>query len=144
MVVVSDTTVLIALGRIGLLWLLERLWCSVIIPEAVYQEVLKGLHGSREITEAVNLGWLQIKSVNNQKMVRLLQGDLRGRGECECIVLAEETGAKAILTDDKKARKVALSAGVEVAGTLGLLVRATKEGILTKQEAIDAVESLIR
>ncbi|MCL6558179.1 MAG: hypothetical protein K6U74_05130 [Firmicutes bacterium] len=73
MAVVSDTTVLIALGRIGLLWLLERLWGSVIIPEAVYQEALKGLHGSREITEA-----------------------------------------------------------------------ATKEGILMKQEAIDAVESLIK
>ncbi|MBE3572947.1 MAG: hypothetical protein IMW95_08340 [Moorella humiferrea] len=68
-------------------------------------------------------------------MVALLQAGLRGRGECECIVLAQEIGAKAVLTDDKKARKAVEASGIAAAGTLGLLVRAAKEGILAKGEA---------
>lgn len=142
--VVSDTTVLIALGRTGKLKLLEKLWGTVAVPEAVYQEAVNDLPGGREVAEAIEAGWLLVKRVENQDTVRLLQATgLKGRGECECIVLAREIGAKAILTDDKKARKTALACGIETAGTLGLLVQAAREGILTKQEALTAVKSLV-
>lgn len=143
--VVSDTTVLIALSRIGKLELLEKLWGTVAVPEAVYQEAINDLPGSREIADAMEAGWLQVRKVESQDTVRLLQaGGLKGRGECECIVLAREIGAKAILTDDKKARKTALACGVERAGTLGLLVQAVKEGVLTRQEALAALEALVK
>ncbi len=114
MAVICDTTVLIALARIGYLWLLEKLWGSVVIPEAVYQEATKGVPGSNEITQAVNSGWVQVKKVQNPQIVRLLQSNLRGKGGCECIVLAGEIGAKVILFDDKKARKAALQGSVQV------------------------------
>lgn len=141
--VVSDTTVLIALGRIGRLGLLEKLWGAVTVPEAVYQEVANDLPGGKEIAEAVKSGWLQVGSVKDQATVRLLQTvGLLGKGESECIVLAKEIGARVILTDDKKARKTAAAGGIETTGTLGLLVQAVREGILTKEDALAAVESL--
>jgi|GEM_PF-4903845 len=72
-----------------------------------------GSPGSEEVAKAVEAGWLRVEKVKDRKMVALLQAGLRGRGECECIVLAREIGAKAVLTDDKKERGYA----VEKAGT---------------------------
>lgn len=140
--VVSDTTILIGLSRIGCLWLLEKLWGTVAIPEAVYEEVTKGFLGSVGVAAAVGEGWLRVEKVQDQKVVALLQLSLKGRGESECIVLAREIGAKAVLTDDKKARKAVEASGIAAIGTLGLLVRATKEGILAKEQALNAIKGL--
>lgn len=142
--VISDTTVLIALGRIGMLWLLKELWGTVVVPEAVYREAANDLPGGKEVADAVKSGWLQVKGVKTQETVHLLQVQgLKGRGECECIVLAKEIGAKAMLLDDKRARKTAQATGIEAVGTLALLVHAAKEGLLTKQDAGTAVKSLM-
>jgi predicted nucleic acid-binding protein len=135
---------LIALARIGYLRLQKELWNVVVIPEAVYQEASKGVPGNDEIAQAVKTKWIQVAKVQNQKMVLLLQGNLRGKGECECIILAQETGAKVILTDDKKARKIASQGGLRVIGTLGLLMMAAQEGIITKKDATQAVNSLVK
>jgi len=143
-VVISDTTVLIALARAGYLWLLEKLWGSIVIPEAVYLEATKGLPGKSVIDGAVDAGWIKVQKVQNQQMVRLLRSDLRGKGECECIILAGEIGAKAVLIDDKKARKIARQAGIEIIGTLGVLVMAVKGNILQKDEAVKVVELLVK
>jgi predicted nucleic acid-binding protein len=75
-VVICDTTVLIALARIGCLWLQKELWNAIVIPEAVYQEASKGVPGNDEIAQAVKSSWLQVGKVQNQKMVLLLQGNL--------------------------------------------------------------------
>jgi len=141
--VVSDTTVLISLAKTGFLWVLEKLWPSVIIPAAVRNEVLRGIPGSKEVTEAFGSGWLSVKEVRDQRLARIMQQSiLRGRGECECVVLAVEIGAAAILTDDKKARRIAKESGIEVVGTLGLLVHAVSESVLTREEALEAVQKL--
>lgn len=144
MVVISDATVLIALARTEYLWVLEKLWGSIVIPKAVYLETTKGLPGKTTINEAVQAGWIKVQKVQNRQMVRLLRSDLRGKGECECIILAGEIGAKAVLIDDKKARKIARQAGIEVIGTLGVLVMAVKENILQRDEAVKVVERLVK
>lgn len=140
--VISDTTVLIALASTGRLWILRNLWDSVILPEAVYFEVTRGLRGREEVSEALNSGWAKVRNVQDRRLVNLLQGDLRGRGECECIVLAGELGIDTVLIDDKKARKIAEKAGIQVVGTLGVLVLAVKEKVLSKDDALGIVQSL--
>lgn len=66
------------------------------------------------------------------------------KGDALLIALARGIGAKAVLTDDKKARKAVEASGIAAAGTPGLLVRAAEEGILVKEEALAAVENLTR
>ena len=51
-----------------------------------------------------------------------------GDGEWEAIALAVELGASAILIDDRPARRLAEAAGVNVIGTLGLLLEAKRQG----------------
>jgi predicted nucleic acid-binding protein len=51
-----------------------------------------------------------------------------GDGEWEAIALAVELGARAILIDDRPARRLAEAAGLNVIGTLGLLLESKREG----------------
>jgi len=63
--VVSNSTILIALSRIGHLWLLEKLFSELIIPQAVYNDVVvkgAGKPGSKDVAEAK---WIQVFDVKN-------------------------------------------------------------------------------
>lgn len=51
-------------------------------------------------------------------------------GEVEAIMLARSTDADLIILDDNAAKKVAKHLGLGVTGTLGVLVRAKREGFL--------------
>jgi predicted nucleic acid-binding protein len=52
-----------------------------------------------------------------------------GKGESEVIALASETGIKAII-DDVKARQVAERLELKVTGTIGVLLKAEKSGLI--------------
>lgn len=52
------------------------------------------------------------------------------RGEAEVIILAQEQTAYEVIIDEKVARMQALVLGLEVVGTLGLLLRAKKRGFV--------------
>ncbi|RJX17016.1 MAG: hypothetical protein C4570_08820 [Ammonifex sp.] len=69
--VVSDAGPLITLGRAGYLWLLSALFGKVVIPKAVYAEVVeKGEKraGSKKFQEA---SWLDVREVKNKTALRL-------------------------------------------------------------------------
>jgi len=53
-----------------------------------------------------------------------------GAGEREALILAEELGAGAFLTDDLEGREEAMHRGIEVTGTLGILERAAQRALL--------------
>jgi predicted nucleic acid-binding protein len=53
------------------------------------------------------------------------------RGEAEVIVLAKEKGIKHVLIDEKIARQQAGIQELNVIGTLGLLLKAKKKGLLS-------------
>jgi predicted nucleic acid-binding protein len=52
------------------------------------------------------------------------------RGEAEAIVLAQEVGAGALLIDEPAARNVATEYGLDVIGTLGVLLAAKQNGLI--------------
>jgi len=51
------------------------------------------------------------------------------RGEAETIALAEELNADAVLIDDLKTRKIAKLRGLNIIGTIGVLLDAKEKGI---------------
>ena len=122
-IVVSDSSPLIHLSQIGRLSLLRELFGGLLIPPAVYREVVvegRGRPGSREVKEA---SWIDVVEVRNEHLKRILQL-LLDEGEAEAIVLALETSASLVLLDGLEARLQAKRLGLRVTGTLGILLRA--------------------
>ena len=101
--VVSDSSPLIHLSQIGRLSLLREIFGELLIPPAVYHEVVvegREKPGSREIMDA---SWIKVVEIRNERLKSVLQLQL-DEGEAEAIVLALETNASLILLDDREAR----------------------------------------
>jgi predicted nucleic acid-binding protein len=127
--VVSDAGPLITLSRAGYLDLLPVLFGQIIVPHAVYAEVIdigKDRPGARELRRA---NWLIKKATADSNALRVLKGQL-GLGEAEAIVLAQELKADLLLLDDLKGRRLAALADLKVGGTILVLMVAVKRGLL--------------
>ncbi len=125
----SNSGPLIALAEIGQLSLLQQLFGELSIASAVYTEVVvdgAGQPGAKETAEAT---WIKRVEVQDRLAVDLLRDEL-GPGESESIVLAKELGASHLLLDDLKARKKARYIGLNVTGTLGILLIAKGAGLI--------------
>lgn len=126
-VVVCDSTVIIALSSLGLEDVLQKLYGKIIIAQEVYQELIAGAGKPGDnITEK---DWISTKTVSNPKLKEYLAFNL-DKGEAETIALAEEINADLILVDDYWARKFAERRGLKISGTLGVLMRAKRGGII--------------
>jgi hypothetical protein len=138
-IVVSDTTPLSELAKVGQLNLLRDIFGQVIIPEEVYNEVTTGTHPA---VSAVQLAtWIEVRSITNTENVPILQGATQlDLGECAAIILAEELGVDQLLIDDLAARRVALSRNLPVIGTIGTLLLAKDQGLVPSvKEVLDAL-----
>jgi predicted nucleic acid-binding protein len=133
MIVVSDTTAVTTLLKAGMANLLQDLFGSVIIPQAVWNE-LRAFH-----SRLPDFVWLRAVA----RADRLLpQTSSLGRGEAEAITLAKEVNADLLLTDDLKARGIAAGLNLKCSGLLGLLIRAKQRGhISLVREAIGTLET---
>ena len=129
MIVISDSTILIGLVKIGKLDLLKEIFFKVYIPEEVFKEVVergKEKPGSKVIKEAA---WIEPKPVKDKMQVAFLLGSLE-KGEAEVLVLGRELETDLILLDEENARKSAVIAGFEIMGLLGLFILAKNLGLI--------------
>ena len=116
--IIADTSSLIALERINLLQILCKIYKEVVIPESVIKEF-----GN------LSLPCISIRNVESN-LLKLLITDLNlGKGEADAIALASQTGLKVII-DDSKARRVAENMGLKVTGTIGILIKAERAGLI--------------
>jgi len=139
-IVVSDASPIIGLSAIGLLDLLQDLYQSVLVPEAVYREVTKisGLPGAKEIEAAQ---WIRRHALPANSLVTALTTKL-DLGESEAIALALEQKADLLLMDERQGRYIARRMGLEVIGVLGALVEAKHRNHLAKlKPALDELAS---
>ena len=126
--IVINTSPWIALSICDQTSILQTLYSEVYMPIAVKKEILAGEEWSPGVKELKASSWLRIESVSDTEKVKLLY-ELE-QGEAEVIILAKEKGIKNVLIDDKVARLQAKVLGLDVIGTLGLLLKAKKKGIL--------------
>ena len=127
--VVSDTSPLINLAVIDHLWLIPKIYDQIIIPPAVFNEIViegAGEPGAAEIQSAV---WVSVKICTPSPLLRQLMLDL-DPGEAESIALAVEIGADRILIDERKGRQIALNLSLKPVGVLGVLLRAKQEKLI--------------
>jgi predicted nucleic acid-binding protein len=120
--VVSDSSPLIILSKLGCFALLNRVFPRVCIsPEVQYEVVIAGagLPGAAEVSKAE---WVEVKAVQNRTDLSSAQQKYGlGPGETSTILLAKELGANPVLLDDYRARQLAKAEGLEILGSVGLL-----------------------
>ncbi len=117
-VVITDTSCLIILDKIALLPVLRQLFDVVLTTPEIAAE-----YGSL-LPE-----WVMIVSVKDKSFQKKLSSVI-DKGEASAIALAHEIENKYLITDDLEARKLSIKLGLSVIGTLGVLLRAKREGFI--------------
>lgn len=142
MKIVVNSTPLISLSLINQLELLNQLFDEVIIPAAVYQEVVISGATKPGAIELNNASWIQVQSVTTSSSIEPLLLGLE-RGELEVILLAVSIQPNWVIIDEKLARRVAKAMGLSVKGTIGILMAGFYTGYMSKQETLDSLQQLI-
>lgn len=129
--VVCNSSPIIGLAIINKLELLWELFDEVIIPQAVYDEIVNSKgnekYGSKELEAAVRLNRIKVVQVKNSKIVEELYGKLH-KGELETIILAKELKINDVIIDEKAARNFAEAMMLQTTGIIGVLILSKKLG----------------
>jgi predicted nucleic acid-binding protein len=128
-IVISNTSPIINLAAVGQLVILQQLYETVLIPDAVYSELTSGDGAQPGGTEVQTLPWIETKSVTNQALVTALQMEL-DPGEAAAIALAVELKADLLLLDERQGRAIAARFGLRFVGLLGVLIEAKHKGCI--------------
>jgi uncharacterized protein len=120
--VICNATPLINFAAIARLDILPAIFERIIIPQAVYDETTgSGFPGTPFVLQAIASGWLQVRPVATIAPIIPVELD---DGEREAIALAIEIAERRILLDEREARQIAQRLGLQVMGTLGILLLA--------------------
>jgi len=134
-IVISNTSPIVNLAAIGRLDLLEQLYGTVIIPKAVYHEIVVLGAGQPGAIEVQTLAWIEARDVTDRALVTALQTSL-DEGEAEAIALTIELHADLFLIDERRGRRVAFSFGLHFVGLLGVLIEAKHKGYVSSVKSV--------
>ena len=143
---VSDASPLILFAEIGRLDLLRHLFSEIIIPIQVRDEVIKhDDESSSLIISEIENGWIKVEEVELSPEISNM-GEKLGlhRGEMYAISLAMHLDIREFLADDKMARVAARMSGLMSIGCLGVVMRAYETDIITRDDAIESIQQLVK
>jgi predicted nucleic acid-binding protein len=140
--VVSNSTPLIYLAKIGRLDLLRELFGEVLVPKEVYAEVVLkgkslGLKDAYVVEAAVVQGWIKVVAADPVEMPIELD-----KGEQEALSLAKQLKTT-VLIDEVSARSAARLLDLTPRGTIFVLLLALKEKRIILEDFMQALNELI-
>lgn len=124
---ITNTSPLLYLYRVGALEWLPKLFSKVLTPNAVMIELREGQRKGYDVPIPDDYDWLLINdpvSVPSEWLTLDL-----GLGEIAVMALALENPERVVLLDDALARQIAQAAGLEVWGTLRVILEAKSRGL---------------
>jgi predicted nucleic acid-binding protein len=146
---VSNAGPLLVLAKLNLLHLLETLYDQVHIPHSVYREtVVEGLRYGHEDARRLSrflerVGW-QAEDVPTGRIPDDLRDVSLDTGERDALALALCKGDACVLMDESLGRAYARQLGLDVRGSLGVLVEAYHQSILDADRFRSALDEIVR
>ena len=142
---VSNSGPLIHLAKVGLLELLKKY--EIIIPSQVKLEVVDkgkelGHSDALLVEKAIEEGWIkEIQVENDEKFSKI--AEISGLHEAEiAAILYSYKNKYVVLLDDDPARIFARNLGLEVRGSLGILIQGAIEEKVSYKMAKNALDNL--
>ena len=130
MLAVSNTSPLSNLASIDRLDLLKSQFSEVRIPSAVADELAAHPNPTALALLHSALGnWIQIVKPQDTPLYRMLRRQV-DPGEAEAIALAVDLNADIVIIDEQEGRALARQVNLSVTGTLGILLRAKRSGLI--------------
>lgn len=123
-IIISDTSCLIILNKIGELELLKKVGKKVYVTPIIHREFGESLPD-----------WIFISSPNNTHYQQILEMDL-DKGEASAIALSLDMDNPVLIIDELKARKIADRLNLRYSGTFGLILKAKQIGLITSVRPI--------
>lgn len=137
---IINSSPLIALGCINKIGILQKLFSEVLIPQEVYNETVVDGKNDDVLNAVKANSRFKVSAATNAVLMEFLNDHL-DRGESEVIALAKETGIMTVIIDEAKGRKIAKLHGLDVIGSLGVLLIAKKKGLISGiKEYIEQME----
>jgi predicted nucleic acid-binding protein len=124
---IVDASPVISLAKAGGLGLLVELADTILVPEQVIEEVLAG-PAADPARDALTARWFRRTSP-----ARIPEGILEwglGAGESAVLALALERPGCTVVVDDAAARYCARAHGLQLLGTLGVVLKARHLGLI--------------
>jgi uncharacterized protein len=138
---ICDTSPLQYLHQLRHLDILPALGARVLVPPAVVDELGEGMKLGLDLPDVRALDWVEVLRPVGAPALPMVT-DL-GPGESEVLALALELREAVLVLDDRLARKVALTLGLRMTGTLGLLLDAKRVGRIERvAPLLNELESL--
>ena len=128
--IICDTSPIQYLYQLGLLHILPALAESVMVPPAVIQELAVGRDAGVGLPDLTTLDWVTIRHPVSELATPLVAH--LGPGETQVLMLGLEFREVVVVLDDALAPRVAEMLGLQLTGTLGLLIDAKRAGLISE------------
>ena len=132
MTVVSNASPLITLSKVGALQVLPALFGKVVVATEAFHEITVAGAGRPGANDVQGAPWIEAKSCSNATRFTQWRSQYGlGMGETATILLAQELSANLALIDERTARGLATSLGINVMGCIGILESAARKNLVT-------------
>ena len=146
--IVKDAMVVIHLAKITLLEKSCQFFKQVVIPEAVYREILEGKVRGHEdavlVEELVKAGRLGVQKVRNRRLLRRAAEFNIRRGEAEALALYWQENANYLASDDDNLRGKRTLLDIRLIGTPAIILRLYQAGVIEKDKFSQSLNELRR
>lgn len=148
MIVIINSGPLMALAKLGLLDLLPRLYGRVSFPTAVFAEVVvrgreRGYSDAFLVQLAIQQRKLEVVKVNEGDVPSDIRDLPLDEGEKQTLYLAQRDKADLVLFDDEKIREAAKARGLNIKGTLGVIIQAYRAGLVELKDVESIIEAIM-
>ncbi|MFH2109651.1 MAG: DUF3368 domain-containing protein [Candidatus Bathyarchaeota archaeon] len=148
---VSNSSPLMWLAKAGRIETLRNIFGEILVPKEVYREVVSeglrlGFSDALAVEEAVRAGWIKVIALTDEEeefSSRLIQGAGEIHvGEAQAIALARGRGVP-LLMDESSGRALAEALGIEARGTIYVVLRALRQGLMDRGEAKETMNRMV-